>query len=287
MIIANLATYPPRRAALKQVIQRLSNQVDKLNVVLNEYTEVPQWHLPQNVNLVIPPEDLKDCGKFYPTVGSDDVVFLVDDDILYPPDYVAKTLDWLLRMPSALYAVGFHGSLYRVRKSDPAKTILRWLRLASDQNALEIERKVFYFRSKLDNPILVDQLGTGTLAIRGRHLPPFEYMRTSQKFVDVRLARWFFDRGIAPVCLPRKENWLAPIEHEETIYNQFTVSAPAHIGREIQAFSLKRKNVGTMVRLNTEDENYGRTPAGGTSLPPSDSSPSSASRPSSHAEAKG
>jgi hypothetical protein len=217
MIIGNLATYPPRKAALKQVIERLANQVDTLNVVLNEYFEIPAWNLPPNVNFIIPPADLKDCGKFYPTVRPDDVVFLVDDDILYPPNYVAKTLDWLLRMPNDRCAVGFHGSLYRVPKRGPSMTILKWLGRTSDRNAIEAERKVFYFRKKLDKPILVDQLGTGALAIRGRHLPPFEYMRTSQKFVDVRLAKWLFEQGITLVCVPRKENWLAPIEHDETI----------------------------------------------------------------------
>jgi hypothetical protein len=255
MIIANLATYPPRKAALKQAIERLANQVDTLNVVLNEYNEIPEWNLPPNVNFIIPPTDLKDCGKFYPTIRPDDVVFLVDDDILYPPDYIAKTLDWLLRMPSDRCAVGFHGSLYRVPKSDPTTTILKWLWRTSDRNAIAAERKVFYFRRKLDKPILVDQLGTGTLAIRGQHMPSFEYMRTSQKFVDVRLAKWFFEQGITLVCVPRKENWLVPIEHEETIYNQFTVLAPPHIEREILTFSLKRKNIGRVVKLKTQDEN--------------------------------
>jgi hypothetical protein len=250
VIIANLATYPPRKSALQQIIPRLSNQVDKLNVILNEYTEVPQWNLPPNVNFIIPPEDLKDCGKFYPRVASDDAVLLVDDDILYPPDYVAKTLDCLQKMPSPRYAVGYHGSFYRRPDAGFAATIFRRLQTVFDPALVNVERKVFYFKKKLDNPVLVDQLGTGTVAILGRYMPSFEYMKTSQKFVDVRLAKWFFEQRITPVCAPRQEDWLMPIEHEETIYEEFTLSSPDHVAHEIRSFSLRRPEVGKALDLN-------------------------------------
>jgi len=281
MIIANLATYPPRKAALMQVIQRLANQVDTLNVVLNDYAEIPQWDLPQNVRLLLPSEDLKDCGKFYPKIDADDFVFLVDDDILYPLDYVAKTLDWLRKMPSFRFAVGYHGSLYRLPNAGWIETVFRRLQAAFGPRTVNVERKIFYFKKKLGDPIVVDQLGTGTVAIRGRYMPSFEYMKTSQKFVDVRFAKWLFEQSITAACVPRREDWLMPIEHEESIYEGFTLSAPQHVVSEIQAFSLKRKDIGKVIKLNTKDENFRRTPESETL------SPSSASRPTSRAKAKG
>jgi len=60
MITANLATYPPRREALEKVVAAISPQVDRLNVVLNEYDAVPaELQKYPNVVPLIPETDLK------------------------------------------------------------------------------------------------------------------------------------------------------------------------------------------------------------------------------------
>ena len=41
MITANLATYPPRRETLEAVAGYISPQVDQMNIVLNQYDEIP------------------------------------------------------------------------------------------------------------------------------------------------------------------------------------------------------------------------------------------------------
>ena len=70
MIIANLATYPPRRENLLPVVQAIAPQVDQLNVVLNQYdAELPELVDIPNVKQIIPHEDTKDVGKFYPDVS--------------------------------------------------------------------------------------------------------------------------------------------------------------------------------------------------------------------------
>jgi hypothetical protein len=85
VIVANLATYPARLHRLPAIVAALAPQVDLLNIVLNEYAQIPA-ELPSlsNVRPLLPDVDYKDVGKFYPTTHTDDMVFLVDDDLMCP-----------------------------------------------------------------------------------------------------------------------------------------------------------------------------------------------------------
>lgn len=240
MIVANLATYPPRRAALERVIQNLAPQVDLLNIVLNEYTKPPDIvALPENVRFIVPSSDLKDTGKFYPSILPDDVVFFVDDDILYPVDYVQRTLSWLKCLPHDRFVVGYHGSVYLRR---PYKERLHaWL----SGRQLRIERHIVNFADGLDRLTVVDQLGSGTLAMYGRYVPSFSYMMGSQKFVDVRLARWCYSNKLTSLCLAREAKTLQAVPFDETIFESFTLKFPENVTKEIRTFAFKRRNVGT------------------------------------------
>jgi hypothetical protein len=90
--VANLASFPARILTLKTVLDQISHQFDQINLVLNEYDSVPNFiNSYQNVSAILPDEDLKDLGKFFPDISGFDTVFLLDDDIFYPQDYVSRT----------------------------------------------------------------------------------------------------------------------------------------------------------------------------------------------------
>ena len=241
MIVANLATYPPRRERLTPVIAALAPQVDRLNVVLNEYDAIPEevtGHA--NVVPVIPPYDLKDVGKFYPEVAADDLVFLVDDDLNYPADYVAKTEARIAALGPGRFCAGYHSSLYvRPRRKPSRKTFEEWRQFLFRPNTIAQFRRVFWFREPMDAPKVVDQIATNTCIIRGADLPSFAYMESSQRFVDVRLAKWCFEHGITPVALPRERDWLTAVTFEETIFRDFTKTDPAHVAKEIRSYAFR------------------------------------------------
>ena len=246
MITANMATYPAREPTLGAVLARLAPQVDVLNITLNEYRSAPNiQNIPSNVRLLWPPTDLKDTGKFYPRAPETGFVFYVDDDILYPKNYVEQTLWWFDRYQTQRCALGFHGCFYLAFHQADLRRLPKLLRTwVRGQDHLAQNRRTFSFDEKLDHPTVVDQLGTGTLAMRTENLPPFDYMRDSQKFVDVRLARWLFEKEITPICLPREGSWLQPIQYPETIYASYTRSSPEKLVEEIRSFALKRKDLG-------------------------------------------
>lgn len=205
--IGHVATYPARIANLPVMLESIAPQLDEVCVVLNQYTRKQQQKLPriENVRYVIPEEDLKDTGKFLEPRGADEYVFLLDDDLSFPADYVSTLIGHHQRLPNARVAVGLHGVIYSDLFEGAAPS-----------------RFVAKFDKALVRPVLVNQLGTGCVMMRGDLMPPFEYMRTSQRFVDVRFARYCHENGIGLMCLPRPDQWVKDLEPEESIFESYT-----------------------------------------------------------------
>lgn len=89
MVLANMATYPKRRDIMMPAVNSILPQVDRLNIYLNEYEEVPCELKHYKINAVLG-KNIQDNGKFYFTDQSG-YYFTIDDDLIYPQDYV-KTL---------------------------------------------------------------------------------------------------------------------------------------------------------------------------------------------------
>lgn len=236
MIVANLATYPPRRDGMLDVVRALAPQVDRMNVVLNEYTEIPaELAAFANVHPVIPDENTMDVGKFYVEPAPDDIVFYVDDDIYPTNDFVATTVDRFHALGPGRWLGGYHGSIYaKPRLSSPVS----WLRYS--RRRIAGYRTVHACDAALNRSLVVDQIATNSAIIRGSDAPPYSYMRDSRRFVDVRLARWCHERGIIPVCLPRDRGWLKIGRYgAESIHNTFTSRHHQHVADEIWTYAFK------------------------------------------------
>ncbi|WP_424832394.1 glycosyltransferase family A protein [Ruegeria sp.] len=264
MIIANLATYPKRQKFLRTVVEAIAPQVDRLNLVLNEFEAVPSELLGYgNIVPILPEEDTKDVGKFYPDVSGAEYVMLFDDDILYPPDYVAKTVSRFEALGNRTAIGSYHGSIYRRPEFNNRRDrnnpggigmgvfgrLIEYPReLYSYKTRLADFRDVFVFYKEQHAPIIVDQIASGVAILKARDFPPYSYMAGSQKFVDVRLARWAFERGLTGVTLPRESGWLRPLRYEETIFNDFTEKNPEHVNVEIKTFAGRVPHAGEVLK---------------------------------------
>ncbi|QDC08797.1 hypothetical protein FHY55_05895 [Oceanicola sp. D3] len=247
MIVANLATYPPRESNLADVVAAILPQVNRLNIVLNQYdAPLEAFAGEEKIAQIIPDEDQKDVGKFYPDVSGADWVFMIDDDMIYPPDFVANSIAAMEALGPGKYLGGYHGSLYYEPQFSLAPSkLLKYLRY-KPVNIADY-RKPFRFYETLEKPTVVDQIATNAAVMRGEDFPLHSYMSGSQKFVDVRLARWCFERGITPVCLPRAAGWLGEVRFEETIFRGFTRQNPPHVAEEIWTYALKVQGRGQPV----------------------------------------
>jgi hypothetical protein len=246
-IIATMATYPGRGDFVEQAAASMADQVDTLNLVLNEHRTVPEWVKKYpSINAIVPEIDTKDTGKYLVPVAERDWLFTIDDDITYPPDYVQKSLASFKAIGESRVIAGYHGIVYRKPRYMITNRYIRML-LGRDPNYIVTNFNPILFENGLDQNHLVDELGTGTTLCRGEDVPPFSFMQSAQRFVDVRLARWSHQTGKKMVCLSRAAQWLKPIRDENinaSIWVSFTQSRPRHVAQEIETYAFRNKGTG-------------------------------------------
>ena len=243
MIVAQMASYPPRAASMLRAVAALAPQVDRLTLVLNEYAAPP----PElagfaNVVPVLPERNLMDLGKFLPDPGGAEWVFLVDDDMIYPADYVAASLARMDALAGDRVVGGYHATIYR--RPGPSfrpATTWRWLSGGFDPRR---DRELIGFWKEAARARKVSQIGTGTAVVPARLMPPFAFMEGSERAVDIRFARWCHGEGITLAALPRPTRWLGETAHEESIYAAFTRSMPERKRAEIAAFAFAIEDPG-------------------------------------------
>lgn len=191
MIHAQMASFPARAGIVMQTVASILPQVDRLRICLNGCPEVPPALRDHpKIEVLLPDRDLKDAGKFAFRVAPDDLVFTIDDDIIYPPDYVRHTIAMLERLDPDRDIVGYMGNAW-VDKPDGRKG---W--------------RNYMFHKRLAHIFKADILGTGTACQTGRNLPDLDQIAPAAGFVDLRHARWHAGAGRRMWVLPRPEGWL-------------------------------------------------------------------------------
>jgi hypothetical protein len=241
-----MATFPGRAGVVEQAVASMADQVDRMNLVLNEYSEIPEWTRKYaSLNPIIPEVDTKDTGKYLVPVADSDWLFTVDDDILYPPDYVQKSMESAQRLKPPGVIAGYHGTVYRKPRYLPSNRQIRKL-LGLDPNYIVTRVNRFFFFNRLDRDHLVDELGSGTSFSLGQDVPPFSEVKTAQRFIDVRFARWAHQTGRKMVCLAHPEHWMQSISvpEETSIYSSFTAGRPENVALEIEAFAFRIRGAG-------------------------------------------
>lgn len=229
---AHMATFPARAETLELSLISLEPQVDEIHLILNEYSEIPNFLTKfKKVNPILPDEDFKDVGKFFPTPNSDDFVFLVDDGLQYHDYYC----DWMIRVAGEIgleeYVFGLYGGIYKRSRGAPTRT-----------------RKLFYYSKSLRTSVCVDELGTGTVLALGKNIAPLDYMATSQKFVDVRYAKWCFENNITQVSIARPRKLIRTIRNGgPSIYRAFTRNSPSVILEEMDTYVGKSPMIGQRI----------------------------------------
>lgn len=94
MITASMATIPSRKDILRKSVESIYPQVDKIHIAFNYRDEpIPEWiqEYP-NIEYSVHDNSMGDAAKFYGAHGANGYVLIVDDDMLYPPDFASKLL---------------------------------------------------------------------------------------------------------------------------------------------------------------------------------------------------
>lgn len=207
MIRAGIASVPNRQDSLGRTVASLRGQVDRLGVYLNGYDAVPDFLDGCDVVRSQDEGDRGDAGKFFWIEDGADVYLGCDDDLLYPPDYVA-TIAAGLEDCQRRAVVGFHGSVFRL----PMRSV--------------IEDRVTVYRclKEVPEPHLVHLLGSGACAI-ARDMPPLRRADFAlPNMADLWLSWAAHAWQIPLVVLPHAEGWLQPArkDNDDTIWHWTT-----------------------------------------------------------------
>ena len=95
-ITASMATMPGRELALVESVASIIDQVDELHIYLNDIVHYPSFANHPKIKLFFSKNydgDLGDAGKFYTVDKITGYHFTIDDDIIYPSDYVCLMIN--------------------------------------------------------------------------------------------------------------------------------------------------------------------------------------------------
>ena len=151
--------------------------------------------------------DLTDIGKFKmaATVESG-VVATVDDDIIYPKNYIQRLTGAILSYEGRA-VVGYHGAIL------PRESIQSWSEYLR-------KRSVYWFRDGLKEDQAVHVLGTGTMAYHTDLInfdwKSFDYGRMADLHVAVEAQK----KGIPMIALSRPDDWIKSIAQTKKVYRQ-------------------------------------------------------------------
>ncbi len=223
-IYASMATIPTRIPQLEVVVNCILPQVDQLNVYLNGFEEDPWFLQNEKINVVRSQDegDRGDAGKFFWSDKVKGYYFTIDDDIVYPSDYVSKLKNALDKRGKKC-AVGFHGEIY-------GNQIRHWTK---------DRQRTLHFFYELDTDTPVNVLGTGCALYHTDHIDIRPEYFESPNMADV----WFTlacnrqEKFRVVIAHPRGWLQILPVPEHQTIWGKtlnFENGNPDLVSKEVE-----------------------------------------------------
>jgi hypothetical protein len=202
MITAQIASIPERVRLLENTITSLYQQVDKINVMLNNYPFIPDYLIDEKIKVFRLNNMKGDAAKFYNL--PEGVVFLCDDDLIYPTDYV---LNMLCKLEEYQYRaiVTNHG---RIMRPKPVK------------NAYTDRLEKFHCLEEVLDEKEIDIGGTGVMAFDTRYFKPNFDEVTIANMADIWVTKWAKEQGCKIVINPHYAGWITYQYPDWTIWDE-------------------------------------------------------------------
>ncbi len=209
LVVAGMATMPTRTNTFKAALRSILPQVDKIYIFLDGFEVIPPEAQHEKIFVARSQDvgDLKANGKLYgliQTRGIKAYYVCVDDDILYPPDFVLILREQLAKYKGRA-VVGVHGSV-----------------LHSEVNTYRKDREVYHRRQALERDREVDVLGTDGILFRSDSLW-FDVRKWGlTNMVDLNFAIECERLGFKRISVKRSNNWIKHLDQQQpdSIYVQ-------------------------------------------------------------------
>ena len=194
-VVCGIATVYERLESLKKVVESIIDQVDELYVYQNGYKGMFDFLKNDKITVISSVDtgiDMGDAGKFYTVDKHPDCYYLsIDDDILYPSDYVLSIVEGIKKYNNQCI-VTHHGRSFDIS--------------AESYHANYIDS--VHFRKKLQKPKEIHFPGTGVMGFYTDtfdiKFSDFKYRNIADLIVGVEASK----RGVKKICLPHDSEWL-------------------------------------------------------------------------------
>lgn len=197
MITAHLATIPERRVILKKVIDSIYNQVDKIILIFNGIEDLkPLITLRPKIEPHFFDNSLKDGAKFYLADHYPGYHLFVDDDILYPKDFVQRMIEATDHVKAPVSCMG------KLMQPAPLKSYYK---------DLKVRFKTF---GVIEYYTEVDIIGTCALAYHSKAIPDFNETFCTGVNSDIYFSKYCTEKGIKMFVMPHAEGWLEDLSSE-------------------------------------------------------------------------
>jgi len=212
IISANYATHkaPGREDALKKAVESIVDQVDVVRIYWNEYSpnEIPKWFSQEKIQNSSGVCGMTDEAKFFwiQEDMDDEYYFTGDSDIIYPSDYVYKTLGMMAEHD--LKVISYHGR--QIVNSEVIHT-----------NYYYGRHRVFSYLNEVTEFVPVDIVGTGVCCTDTRFFKPSIAQSKHKCMSDLVFSLEAAKAKIDLFVAPHPTGWFEPIRLEGNIYNTF------------------------------------------------------------------
>lgn len=226
-VTCSVASHWLRDATLHAAVYSLAHQVDHLNVYLNGYddTVIPHYLQAPFITVVHSQSaggDIGDVGKFFwANKITTDWHATVDDDIVYPEDYIDRLLRFRKSFrQSKRVVVGVHGIQI---KED-------WLRPASGTGrrvhgrGYYGSREVWMATENVSEAVNVHIIGTGTMLYKPSEIGVIDLSQVFPKpnMADIWFALLMQRLGIPMMVVPHEAGWITEVDgtFDDSIYKR-------------------------------------------------------------------
>jgi glycosyltransferase involved in cell wall biosynthesis len=201
--IVNISSFG-RIGSLEKTLQSIYNQCDEINLCLNDkITELPDFLLQPKINLYITDNSKGDAFKFMFLETKNGYYLTIDDDLIYPPNYVNFMVDKCKEYNNKKI-ITLHGrSFYDF----PIKSYY-------NSNAQR-----FYYYEKVLDDVKVQFGGTGVMCLHTSLLKKSINDFLLPNMADVWIGKFAKESNIDIICVKHEKNFIKSIPHLKTIYD--------------------------------------------------------------------
>lgn len=201
--MGGMATMPSRIDSLRTALPHILPQVDYLYLYFDKYDKVPrEFSSHPKIISLLPDKKSRSLGcdgkLFGLRLNPDPCLFILfDDDIIYPGEYVSHMVAALQRHHYRSI-VGLHGAIYKALPHSYVK-----------------DRQILHFSMRQDFDILVDELGTGTMAFHSGciDINPDKWMHVNM--TDLMVMIEAVRQKIPRISIRRTQDFLRPIAQNQ------------------------------------------------------------------------